>query len=238
MKLGDISRELMEKSPFLRSLDLTEKEFIVNLSVSEHNLLLEYIKDLFPVSSLMWTERMIELVDFLMLDKAALINTYRITGIHKELIDVPVDFTLFDQPRKRWLYLAIKHGNLPVFQWAHADGLPLVSPSETTFTLDMDAEEMFGPSACETAAKYGHLHILEWASRNGCPLGPRVCYMAAEKGHLHIIKWARVNGCPWDHWTAIVAKENDQHEILKWVNENGGRIPKYLESDSDSSDSE
>ena len=37
-----------------------------------------------------------------------------------------------------------------------------------------------GMHACEAAAKYGHLQILQWARREGCPWDARTCEAAAE----------------------------------------------------------
>ncbi|CAN0426198.1 unnamed protein product, partial [Ectocarpus fasciculatus] len=49
---------------------------------------------------------------------------------------------------------------------------------------------------CETAARNGHLEILQWARRIGCPWEASTCYGAAENGHLEILQWATNNGCP------------------------------------------
>jgi hypothetical protein len=42
----------------------------------------------------------------------------------------------------------------------------------------------------------GHLEVLQWARRHGCPWDEYTCTAAAEEGHLEVLRWARANGCP------------------------------------------
>ena len=51
---------------------------------------------------------------------------------------------------------------------------------------------------CCAVAKGGHLEILKWLRKNGCPWDDNTCHFAAKNGHLECLKWARENGC---HWT-------------------------------------
>jgi hypothetical protein len=41
-----------------------------------------------------------------------------------------------------------------------------------------------------------------------CQWNEMTCYFAAESGHLHILKWLRKHGCPWDSETCGGAIEN------------------------------
>ena len=58
--------------------------------------------------------------------------------------------------------------------------------------------DLDGRNAVHWAAAAGHLHVLEWARKNGCPWSEHTCRLAAEGGHLDVLQWARANGCPWD----------------------------------------
>lgn len=71
------------------------------------------------------------------------------------------------------------------------------------------------------AARYDHLHILQWLKNKNYECDERVCSNAVLYRHLNILKWARENGCPWDKTTFECARKSDNPEILKWVIENG-----------------
>ncbi len=74
---------------------------------------------------------------------------------------------------------------------------------------------------CETAAKHGHLEVLQWARNNRCSWNEWICEIAARHGHLEVLQWARNNGCPWDEWTCARAAFGGHLEILKWARSQG-----------------
>ena len=76
-------------------------------------------------------------------------------------------------------------------------------------------------STCNEAAEFGHLHILRWARANGCDWNEETCSNAAYGGHLHILQWLRENGCPWDEDTCYFAARLDYLPILQWARANG-----------------
>ena len=51
-------------------------------------------------------------------------------------------------------------------------------------------------STCTYAARDGHLEVLRWARRNGCPWNEWTISAAAREGHLETLEWLRRNGCP------------------------------------------
>jgi hypothetical protein len=59
----------------------------------------------------------------------------------------------------------------------------------------------------------GHLDLLKWARRNGCPWNEGTCTSAAKNGDLVLLKWARRNGCPWEKDTCTFAAENGHLDI-------------------------
>jgi hypothetical protein len=44
--------------------------------------------------------------------------------------------------------------------------------------------------ASDSAAEYGHMHVLQYLHAEGCEKGPNVCYLDAENGDLGMLKWA------------------------------------------------
>ena len=75
-------------------------------------------------------------------------------------------------------------------------------------------------STCTYAARDGHLEVLRWARRNGCPWDWRTCSAAATGGHLEVLQWARQNGCPWNSYTCEGAALGGHLEVLRWTHEN------------------
>ena len=86
---------------------------------------------------------------------------------------------------------------------------------------------------CLQAAIGGHLDVLQWARRNGCPWDKRTCSRAAFGGHLPVLQWARENDCPWDVSTCYFAARGGHREVLQWARANG--FPEPYESYSPAS---
>jgi hypothetical protein len=51
-----------------------------------------------------------------------------------------------------------------------------------------------GRDACNIAARYGRLDIVQYAIEKGCTPSSDACDNAAEGGHLHILQWLRAFG--------------------------------------------
>ena len=67
---------------------------------------------------------------------------------------------------------------------------------------------------CMTAAEGGHLDVLKYAHKNGCPWNEWTCRRAAGGGHLNVLKYAREKGCPWDDETCYYAAEGGHLNVL------------------------
>jgi hypothetical protein len=78
-------------------------------------------------------------------------------------------------------------------------------------------------STCAVAAKYGHLHLLQWLreKEQSCPWDKSTCAMAAWGGYLRILQWARENGCSWSSCTCNQAASQGHLHVLQWAHENG-----------------
>ena len=83
--------------------------------------------------------------------------------------------------------------------------------------------------ACKSAARSGHLQMLQWlmlkkaSAQKNVFLSPDVwiCSQAALGGHLHVIKWAHAQGYQWDADTSSNAALGGHLECLKWLHQNG-----------------
>jgi GNAT superfamily N-acetyltransferase len=108
-------------------------------------------------------------------------------------------------PKNELVKYALIDGNLKILEWAISIGCP---PDAAT---------------CESAAFYGHLHIVKWAyaNRGIGQLTVQLCANAAAGGHIEILKWARSQGCPWNYLTAANAASRGQVDTLKWALEHG-----------------
>ena len=74
---------------------------------------------------------------------------------------------------------------------------------------------------CSFTARNGHLAVLQWARRTGCPWDETTYSWVAKYGHLNVLKWARANGCPWDSYTFKYAEESGHSEVCSWSVQNG-----------------
>ena len=55
---------------------------------------------------------------------------------------------------------------------------------------------------CTTAARYGHLNVLQWLRANCCTWNYMTCAFAAIGEHLEVLQWCRDEGCDCD-WRCI-----------------------------------
>ena len=76
-------------------------------------------------------------------------------------------------------------------------------------------------STCRSAAWEGHLEVLKWLRRQGCPWNEYACIYAAKGGHLETLKWLRSEGCPWDEETCEWAAWKGHLNVLRWAIDNG-----------------
>ncbi len=53
-------------------------------------------------------------------------------------------------------------------------------------------------NTCASAARGGHLEVLQWARANGCPWDEKTCARAVDIRHLESLQWARATDCPWN----------------------------------------
>jgi hypothetical protein len=79
-----------------------------------------------------------------------------------------------------------------------------------------------GADTCAKAALHGHLKVLKYAHRHGCPWDAETCANAALGGHLVCLIYAHDNGCPWDKWwTFHLAAQERNLDVLEYLFDNG-----------------
>jgi hypothetical protein len=54
---------------------------------------------------------------------------------------------------------------------------------------------IWGERMIANAALNGHLDIIMFARKNGCPWNSRTCEYAAQNNHLNVLNWTKNNGC-------------------------------------------
>ena len=71
------------------------------------------------------------------------------------------------------------------------------------------------------AAEGGHLEVLQWARRNGCPWDDNTTAFAAREGRLEVLQWLRENECPCDERVCRLSAQRGHLNVLRWAHENG-----------------
>jgi len=67
------------------------------------------------------------------------------------------------------------------------------------------------------AVEGGHLQVLQWLRRNGCPWSAKTSGRAASCGHLAILQWLQAHGCPWDAGIWEDALLGRHAHIVQWL---------------------
>jgi len=141
------------------------------------------------------------------------------------------------------VYAACKHGHLDVVDWLVGSGCPWQEKNEE------DAPHV-GGKACASAAKGGHLHVLQflrsqhvnakwncktpmkaaehghlevlrWAIENFCPVDAYTYHHAAMYGHIHILEYLNTTYAPYDAFAANAAAQEGHVHVLEWFLEHG-----------------
>lgn len=75
--------------------------------------------------------------------------------------------------------------------------------------------------ACNIAAQYGNLSMLQYLHQNGFSWSTDTPAHAASNGHLDCLKYLYENGCPWNTHTCRKAVNYKQVDCLRYAHENG-----------------
>ena len=63
--------------------------------------------------------------------------------------------------------------------------------------------------------------VLKWARKNGCPWNEDTCNSAARSGHLAVLQRVYDNGCPMNsNLMCINAEYSGYLAVLKWARKN------------------
>merc|ERR1712232_289168 len=70
---------------------------------------------------------------------------------------------------------------------------------------------------CQYAARWGHLHVLQWLyNEENCEWDECISLAAASGGHLEVLQWLRANGCPWNRDVCLAVAAYGHLKSLKW----------------------
>ena len=115
-------------------------------------------------------------------------------------------------PKATCMQVAASLGNLDMMRLLRERGCPWIGEvhPERPWMLD---------SPIESAAQSGHLHVILWAIKNGCPRGYKDAEIrhAVFGGHLNIIKWLHAHGTPLTASTMRAAASFGRPAILEWL---------------------
>lgn len=68
------------------------------------------------------------------------------------------------------------------------------------------------------AAAGGHIQILKWAKKHGCPWNHRsVCEAAAANGHLDVLQWCKEQKFPFDAQMTDRAALGGHLAVVRWL---------------------
>lgn len=141
------------------------------------------------------------------------------------------------------VYAACKNGHLDVVDWLVGSGCPWKEQNEGD-------QPHVGGKACSSAAKGGHLHVLQflrsqhvnakwngktpmkaaerghlevlrWAIENRCPVDAYTYHGAAMYGHIHILEYLHTTHAPYDAFAANAAAGQGHVHVLEWFKEHG-----------------
>jgi hypothetical protein len=79
--------------------------------------------------------------------------------------------------------------------------------------------------ACNVAAQFGRLEILQYFKQQGCEWSAETCELAVIGGHFLLLQWMRTPNdrwgqCPWSRNTCTTAAKNGHLNILQWARAN------------------
>lgn len=119
-----------------------------------------------------------------------------------------------------YLELAFELG-MKVGDWAVYGNAINYGQLETLKYLHKKFAIVFSELDTARAARFGHIHILEYLRQNGCPWNHRAPWDAAENGHVHVLKYLHEHGCPFSRRATQFAAMNGHFECLKFAFEKG-----------------
>ncbi len=80
------------------------------------------------------------------------------------------------------------------------------------------------------AAEKGHVHIMQYAYENGCPIAyePNHYWTAAYGGHINVLDWLVSIDYPWEPCMLSAAAQSGSLDVCKWVLATGKPCVNYM----------
>jgi diadenosine tetraphosphatase ApaH/serine/threonine PP2A family protein phosphatase len=122
---------------------------------------------------------------------------------------------------------AVELGNLEMIQWLREKHCPWYETDYIAALPHRDSDGKYHYQTvltCVYAARYGHLHILEWLKTNGHPYDLYIELEAAIHGHIHVLEWATKDAdfqdISWKDYSIQLfhnAAASGQLKVLSWL---------------------
>ena len=110
----------------------------------------------------------------------------------------------------------LRRNGCPIDKWALIRASANGHVRTVEWLLENEDKDLLDRAACEWAAYYDHLDVLQLLRTYKCPWNGSVVIVARFKGHDRIVKWAQANGCPRDtdpshgylSWSSVTSMNN------------------------------
>lgn len=126
---------------------------------------------------------------------------------------------------------AIKDGNLKLAEWMDKHGCPYYATHAANTAARnghlsilqwlYQKNTILPEGICTNAAKSGNLCMIKWLHDRGYVMTAISCSAAVLKGHTNIADWAIANGCEWTHTDTYYAANDGDIPVLKWAHSLG-----------------
>jgi hypothetical protein len=139
-------------------------------------------------------------------------------------------FTAFVNRRFQRCYRQVHHGHTSTSFW-HCIFTVATAEIWLAETRRANQSSWEKVRACNVAARFGRLEVLQYLKEQGCHWSKETCTLAAVGGHLLLLQWMRTTTdrwgrCPWDEQTCVSAVFHGHLHILQWARANGCNFSK------------
>lgn len=144
---------------------------------------------------------------------------------------------------KKLLVASAREGHIPVLFWLRERG---ISPDKDIVLQSVVSGKINSIQWCvdwiadfpsikmsEVAAKFGHIHVLDWIHKTRKGIARNIVYIGATNGRLRVVRWGRENNFNWNKRVGLETQERSNchtlwdaayrgySKIVRWCFKNG-----------------